>query len=105
MAIVILNDKDRELLKSKSAMALPDNPSNKSLSARQIKAKFYECSLLLFEWLRQTQGNIIDEIGNIQIQIDDLNNLKGEQGPQGEPGKTPSFAINAKGELICTFED
>lgn len=105
MAILILNDKDRELLKSKSAMALPDNPSNKSLSARQIKSKFYECSLLLFEWLRKTQGELNGEVDKIYIKLDELDNMRGEQGPQGEPGKTPSFAINDKGELICTFED
>lgn len=54
--ITILTDADRNLLKAKSPAVLPDNPSGKGWTATQIKAKFYEASLLLFEWLKLTQS-------------------------------------------------
>ena len=53
--LTTLTDKDRNLLKAKSPAVLPDNPSGKGWTAAQIKAKFYESSLLLFEWLQKTQ--------------------------------------------------
>lgn len=50
-----LNNNDREYLKSKSPAVLPDNPSSKGWTANQIKIKFYEGLLLLFEWLKRSQ--------------------------------------------------
>lgn len=53
--ITQLTDNDRDFLRSKSAETLPDNPSDKGLSAAQIKAKYYEPIKILFEWLKKTQ--------------------------------------------------
>ena len=52
-----ITNKDKEILLSKSAYALPDNPSSKQFSASQIKRKMYEPSLVLLEWLQR----VIDE--------------------------------------------
>lgn len=60
MSIRKLNDNDKTLLKSKSAMSLPDNPSSKGLSASQILPKLYEPSLLLFDWVKIIGDELID---------------------------------------------
>lgn len=57
MASILSND-DLNLLKEKSPYSLPDNPSDKGLSARQIKMKFYEGLLLIFKWLQEYQVEI-----------------------------------------------
>lgn len=56
-----LTNNDRELLKSKSAYVLPSNPSDKGLSADQIKKRLYEGLMLLFEWLKRA----IEDTDNI----------------------------------------
>ena len=56
-----LTNNDRELLKSKSAYILPNNPSDKGLSADQIKKRLYEGLMLLFEWLKRA----IEDTDNI----------------------------------------
>lgn len=68
-----LNNNDREHLKSKSPAVLPDNPSGKGWTANQIKIKFYEGLLLLFEWLKRCQSetnellSLIEENANQTI--------------------------------------
>lgn len=73
--LTTLTDADRNLLKAKSPAVLPDNPSGKGWTAAQIKAKFYEASLLLFEWLKITQNemNELLKLGN-----EDISSLQGE---------------------------
>lgn len=61
-----LNDNDRERLKSKSPAVLPDNPSGRGWSASQIKAKFYEGLMLLFEWQRRSQSETNDLLNLIE---------------------------------------
>ena len=62
MAIKILNNDDRELLKSKTALSLPDNPSNKGLSSSQIKSKLADSSLMLFNWTVNLQTEVNEYI-------------------------------------------
>ena len=64
----VLDTNDLNTLKQKSPYSLPDNPSDKGLSASQIKAKFYEGLLLLFNWLKQ-----------YQIEINTVLNLSNEE--------------------------
>ena len=59
--ITQLEEKDRNLIKNKSAFILPDNPSEKGFNAVQIKKALYEPVLLLFDWLKR-QGLETDEI-------------------------------------------
>lgn len=58
--ITQLETQDREFLKSKSAATLPDNPSGRGLSADQIRAKLYEPLIVIFEWIKNLQTEIID---------------------------------------------
>ncbi len=70
--IKILQDNDKELLKSKSAQALPNSPSNRGWSADQIRSKLYEPQLLLFEWLKTFQKEIIDYLNVMEPKVDDI---------------------------------
>ena len=65
----ILSNEDLNLLKEKSPYSLPDNPSDKGLSARQIKMKFYEGLLLIFKWIQdyQTEINTVLNLSNEDI--------------------------------------
>lgn len=52
----------RNILKSKTPYALPDNPSDKGLSADQIKAKFYEGTMQLYDWMADTVEQLNTDI-------------------------------------------
>ncbi len=54
----VLTSEDRQNLLSKTAYSLPDNPSDKQFSAKQIKRKMYEGIIILFDWLRETQTSL-----------------------------------------------
>ena len=49
-----LGNEELNTLKQKSPFSLPDNPSDKGLSAKQIKTKFYEGLVVLFNWLKRS---------------------------------------------------
>lgn len=48
---------------------MPDNPSNKGLSASQIKSKMYEGYLILFDWMYQERIDIQKVFDSIQTPI------------------------------------
>lgn len=51
MGLNKLDSQKRKQLLSKTPYVLPDNPSDKGLSAKQIKAKMYEGTMQLFDWM------------------------------------------------------
>lgn len=63
----VLGNQELNLLKQKSPFSLPDNPSDKGLSATQIKAKFWEGLLLLFNWLKESQLELADDEDLIDV--------------------------------------
>lgn len=63
----VLGNQELNLLKQKSPFSLPDNPSDKGLSAAQIKAKFWEGLLLLFNWLKESQLELADDEDLIEV--------------------------------------
>lgn len=70
--ITQLGTQDREFLKSKSAATLPDNPSGRGLSADQIRAKLYEPLIVIFEWIKKLQTEIIDGFSSSGETVDSL---------------------------------
>ena len=70
--ITQLGTQDREFLKSKSAATLPDNPSGRGLSADQIRAKLYEPLIVIFEWIKNLQTEIIDGFSSSSETVDSL---------------------------------
>ena len=58
MSIKILGNEELNILRAKTPYSLPDNPSDKGFNARQIKTKFWEGYLLLFNWLKETQASL-----------------------------------------------
>lgn len=91
--ITQLTDKDREHLKSKSPAVLPDNPSGKGWTANQIKIKFYEGLLLLFEWLKKSQT----ETNNLLVLI--------EENANQTVSKTVNKIINGETTVKKAFQD
>lgn len=63
----VLGNQELNLLKQKSPFSLPDNPSDKGLSAAQIKAKFWEGLLLLFNWLKESQLELANDEDLIEV--------------------------------------
>ena len=63
----VLGNQELNLLKQKSPFSLPDNPSDKGLSAAQIKAKFWEGLLLLFNWLKESQLELAHDEDLIEV--------------------------------------
>lgn len=88
-----LNDKDREHLKSKSPAVLPDNPSGKGWTANQIKVKFYEGLLLLFEWIKRLQS----ETNDLLVLI--------EENASQTVSKTVNKIINGETTVKKAFQD
>lgn len=70
--ITPLTEKDKEFLKSKSPYALPDNPSNKGLSANQITSKLGEGLFVLFDWMKEEREQMTRAIIALQNEIDEL---------------------------------
>ena len=58
MSTKILGNEELNILRAKTPYSLPDNPSDKGFNARQIKTKFWEGYLLLFNWLKETQASL-----------------------------------------------
>ena len=58
MSTKILGNEELNILRAKTPYSLPDNPSDKGFNARQIKTKFWEGYLLLFNWLKDTQASL-----------------------------------------------
>ncbi len=104
--IKLLQDSDKELLKSKSAQALPNSPSNRGWSAGQIKSKLYEPQLLLFEWLKTFQEEIIAYLETTELTNANINTFiekildgrlvakKAEQDEQGNNISTTYIKLN-----------
>lgn len=65
-----LTDEDLAQLKSNSAYSLPDNPSNKGLSAQQIKSKLYLPHIMLFNRLRDAQLEYLGKYGEINTELE-----------------------------------
>lgn len=75
--VKILTDSDRNYLRSKTPFILPDNPSDKRFSASQIKRAMYEGYLILFDWIKELQGDVNTANGNIFQEIQYINNYLG----------------------------
>ena len=77
----ILTSTDKELMLSKSAYVLPDNPSSKQMSASQIRKKLYEAYIVLFDWLSRaiTENNENVDLNDTQITTI-LENISALQG-------------------------
>lgn len=67
-----LGDEELNILKQKSPYSLPDNPSDKGLSALQIKIKFYEGLVVLFNWLKRSIDENNSEFQSIEQDITTL---------------------------------
>lgn len=78
--IHVLTDENKEFLKSKTAFVLPDSPSANLWTSAQVKRKFYEGQLVLFEWLRQYQEEVTPLIGDNIEEINSLTKLLETQG-------------------------
>lgn len=104
----ILGNEELSILKQKSPFSLPDNPSDKGLSASQIKAKFYEGLFALYGWLKQTQTELslcedsLKEIANGDIVVGKSDKAyKDENGNNIiETYQTKLEALNALNALI-----
>lgn len=70
----IFTQEQRAKVRNRSAFMLPDNPSQKGLSADQIKRTFYEPLLHMFDLMDVYESSNEDEKVKIQKQIDDIIN-------------------------------
>lgn len=74
----LLNDDNLKYLLSKTAKILPNNPSDQGWSAERIKKCYYEGFIILFEWLKQFQGESNEIFDAISKEFDSrIDNIVG----------------------------
>ena len=69
--ITKITAENKELLKNKSAYGIPDNPSNHGFSAKQIKSKLADPSLILCDWLSRLANETSSGFDAYDEQIDE----------------------------------
>ncbi len=110
----VLGNEELNLLKQKSPFALPDNPSDKGLNAAQIKAKFWEGLLLLFNWLKEAQtahnsenqtltNNLNIEKGRIDVIVSYFADGKANFAIKDQNGNVIDTTYETKGDATLKF--
>lgn len=100
-----LTEQQKQLLLSKSAFSLPDNPSDKHFSSAQIKRKMYEGLLVLFDYINA----FIDSVNsNVTLSNQDLQTMQSDIGTLQsffENGICKKATADANGDNIAsTYE-
>ena len=72
-------------LKKNTAYSLPDNPSERGWSAKQIKDKMYRGIFILYDWFKENREDVekvLDTMGNTNVYYYDTlpNESKLKQG-------------------------